>query len=228
MVASFEPTTNVVALSYHQPPYLMRYDPAQHTLEPLALGSNLDLESTTVIPLAPELAGGAHLIAMTAGSLPMVTWYADDTGNQPIASLRTMMTYAGGDRAGDVFLHDAGGSSLVVYRSGKRIGELPWEHDASPSADATSTRVAQAGPHGVAVYELTGKPVWRRTLDATGTPLWLDDGSIAVRSSTGVVRLDARTGAVIAARCGWRFGRSVSRHDQPARGRSVCELLQRS
>ncbi|MEO7092209.1 MAG: hypothetical protein ABI175_03090, partial [Polyangiales bacterium] len=55
--------------------------------------------------------------------------------------------------------------------------------------------------------------------------LWLDDGTIVVVSAGGLARLDANTGSVLAARCGWRFGLSAKQHPPSARVEPVCAQL---
>jgi hypothetical protein len=55
--------------------------------------------------------------------------------------------------------------------------------------------------------------------------LWLDDGTIGIVSAAGIARLDASTGEVIAARCGWRFGLSSKQHPVSPRFEPVCTQL---
>jgi hypothetical protein len=55
--------------------------------------------------------------------------------------------------------------------------------------------------------------------------LWLDDQTIVVVSAGGLARIDAATGKVTAARCGWRFGLSAKQHAPTSRVEPVCAQL---
>jgi hypothetical protein len=78
------------------------------------------------------------------------------------------------------------------------------------SHDATSLAVTTA--HEVAMFAATGAKRWRHPMiDAVGALFDADDRRLIVRSQSGIVILDAATGAQVEAVCGWSFGL----HDEP-------------
>ena len=222
--AAYDPTTQIIALSYGQTPRALRYDPQRHEVRPLALDPAIVHASTLLWPVSPALAGGAHLVTMSYEHGQTVTWYGDDVGAKQLAKLDVQLSFLGVDRAGRALLWDPAAHQLQLVQTGKPVGTIAFE-GSSAVGDPTGTRLAQAGERGVGVYEVpSGRVVWRHDMEATGVPQWAGDGTLAVLMTTGIVRFDA-SGAVTAARCGWRFGLTPKPHGQAPRGRSVCQAL---
>lgn len=91
--------------------------------------------------------------------------------------------------------------------------------------EPSGTRHLEITPTSVALYDLHGTQLWLRQLATSQDALWLTDESIAVASGGGVARLDAASGAVIAARCGWKFGLALKPHPPSLRVEPLCAQL---
>lgn len=55
--------------------------------------------------------------------------------------------------------------------------------------------------------------------------VWTDDATFAVLGTGGLTRFDATTGKLLAARCGWRFGKSSKPHPISAQVEPICAQL---
>jgi hypothetical protein len=66
---------------------------------------------------------------------------------------------------------------------------------------------------------------WAQPLQGVTEAIWLDANTIAIISAAGIARVDASTGDVQAARCGWRFGLSAKQHPISPRVEPVCTQL---
>lgn len=221
-----EPSTNLVTLSLGDAPEVSKYDPAKHKLEKLAtLPKPKGYEQSELVPVNPDLAGGTNLVVVHMRDRMTIRWLRDPKVLDKGASLTVDGSLAGVDAAGRVYVWQntpTGPLELVSYVDGKRVGALPTDGPVTLWPDRKGSRVVQVGQRSVGLSGADGKRVWLQPLQFVTEALWLDDGSIVVVSAGGLARLDAATGNVLAARCGWRFGLSPKQHPASARVEPVC------
>jgi hypothetical protein len=170
------------------------------------------------------------MLKVTIRDHTTVEWMTDDKASARTA-VATIDSYSGADAAGRVFAWNNradGELALEIYANGARVGSLPHQGPAALWPDPAATRVLQTGQHAVSLYQRDGKLLWTQELGGINEALWLADGAIAIVTAAGIARLDAKTGAVLAARCGWRFGISAKPHPAMARIEPVCTQLDRA
>ncbi|MBL0213796.1 MAG: hypothetical protein IPQ07_07930 [Myxococcales bacterium] len=224
-----EPATGLVTLSLGDAPEVSKFDPAKHKLEKLAtLPKPKGYEQSELVPVVPALAGGNTLVVVNMRDRMTLRWVKDPKVLDKGPSITVDGSLAGVDAAGHAFVWQntpTGPLELVIYVEGKRIGTLPTDGPVTLWPDAKGTRVVQVGQRSVGLVTVLGKQTWLQSLQFVTEALWLDDGSIVVVSAGGLARLDANTGSVIAARCGWRFGLSAKQHPPTSRVEPVCAQL---
>lgn len=224
-----EPSTGLVTLSLGDAPEVSHYDPVKHKLDKIAaLPKPKGYEQSELVPVIPALAGGNHLVVVHMRDRMTIRWVKDPKALDKGANITVDGSLAGVDAAGHAFVWQntpTGPLELVIYLEGKRIGTLPTDAPVTLWPDRKGTRVVQVGQRSVGLATVDGKRTWLQSLQFVTEALWLDDGSIVVVSAGGLARLDANTGAVIAARCGWRFGRSAKQHPPTSRVEPVCAQL---
>jgi len=144
------------------------------------------------------------------------------------ATVRFQGAIAAADSAGHVFGWEstASGMQLAVVAAGKRLGVLQAEGPVSLWPEPSGERVAAIGTHEVSLLALDGKRVWAQQVEGASQALWLAGGGLAVVTAAGIARLDGKTGAITAARCGWRFGLSPRPHPPTPRVEPVCAALE--
>jgi hypothetical protein len=102
---------------------------------------------------------------------------------------------------------------------------MPTDGPTALWPDAKGTRVLQVSQRSVALVGVDNVRRWAQPLQGVTEAIWLDDKTIAIISAAGIARLDAATGDVQAARCGWRFGLSSKQHPVAPRLEPVCTQL---
>jgi hypothetical protein len=230
-VVQYEPSTHLVTLSLGDTPEVDRYDPGKHALERLAaLPKPKGFEQTELVPVSPALARGSQLVRVGVRDRPTIQWLHDAQALGKAASSVTIenASFAGADAAGHVFVwrntpQDA--LELAIYVDGQPVGKLPNDGPVALWPDPTGTRVVEVGARAVSLYTTDGKKVWSQELAGTTEALWLSDGAIAIVSAAGIARVDAATGAVTAARCGWRFELSSKPHPAAPQIEPLCTQL---
>jgi hypothetical protein len=225
-----EASTELVTLSLGDAPEVMHFDPARHALDRVAAPAKpKGYEQTALIPVSPKLANGTQIIAIHTRDRVKISWLKDARAlEQEASSVTVDGSFAGVDPAGHVFVwqnNAAGKLEIVTYVDGKRLGTLPTEGQTALWPDPTGQRIIEITPQSVGLFGLDGKRVWLQMLPGANEAVWLADGSIAVLTSSGVARLDAKSGAIAATRCGWRFGLSVKPHPQSAHIEPVCSQM---
>ena len=227
----YEPSTHLLTLSLGEAPEIDRYDPAKrHVDRVVALPKPKGFEQFELVPVAPKLAAGATILKIAIRDHTTVEWMTDDKASVR-ASTAVIDSYAGADPAGRVFAWNnraEGELGLEIFTNGVRTGTLPHDGPVSLWSDPTATRVLETAQHAVSLYQIDGKLLWSQNLGGINEALWLADGAIAIVTAAGIARLDAKTGAVLAARCGWRFGISPKPHPAMARIEPVCTQLDRA
>lgn len=232
-VLMYEPSTQLVTLSFGPSSEVMHYDAKKKQLEHVAsIAKPSAYEQVLLAPLAPKLAGGNQLVHVAMRDKPTIKWVRDAHAiDKAAASVTIEGSYAGTDAAGHVYLWRAQGGGaleLTVYADGKPIATLPSQGPNSLWPDPTGTKVVEVGANQIGLYSSTdGKRLWVKDLAAAQEAIWLTDGAIAITSAGGIARLDPATGTVTSARCGWRFGLSTKPHPPTSRVEPLCAQLDR-
>ncbi len=77
----------------------------------------------------------------------------------------------------------------------------------------------------VSLVTRDGTNVWTQAIQGASEALWIDDATLAILGAGGLARFDAKTGKMLAARCGWRFGLSSKPHAVSAQVEPMCTQL---
>ena len=227
-----DPSTGLVALSLGDTPELLRHDPRKVRLEPVALVSKpKGFERTELAPVDPRLANGTQVVVVHMRDRLTLRWAKDAKQLDAAAGLVVDGSLASIDRAGRAYVWQStrtGGLVLAMYRDGTALGQLPTDGPAAVWPDPTGTRVLQVSQRAVTLVGVDGRRVWAQPLQGVTEAVWLDDATVSLVSAGGVAHLDAATGHVRAARCGWQFGLSAKPHPVAPRVEPVCTQLPRS
>ena len=227
-----DPTTHLVTLSLGETPEVDRYDPKLRSIAHVAtLPKSKGYEQTELVPVSPSLAAGTQLIRVSMRDKMVVQWVRDPKVPATVASSVTIEgSLAGADAAGHVYAwrnSPAGQLELAIYRDGKPVGVLPHDGPVALWPDPQGTRLVEIGGRNIALYGVDGTRAWVQPISGATQALWLSDGAIAIVSAAGILRLDAATGSITAARCGWKFGLSPKPHPATPRIAPICAELDR-
>lgn len=158
--------------------------------------------------LDPAKADG--VVALTVGyddDGQRVTVFRDGDGKKIVGKKLKALTgsLAGIGRDGTLYLR--AGGAISAWKNGREV--LKWPE----GVDADSVTPDIAGQHllaihgaAVTLYELDGRVVWTQNVWGAQTASFTLDGQIVLRTSGGLLALDAATGARMAAACGFSFG----------------------
>jgi hypothetical protein len=230
-VMMYEPSTQLLTLSLGNAPSVYRFDPSKHELvKVLAVGGDTYTQ-TELVPVAPARSSGTVLLHVALRDVTTVDWLRDPAKlTAPVASVQFQGAIAAADPAGHVFGWEstAAGMALAVFAMGKRIGVLPAEGPVSLWPQPTGEHVIEIRAHAVELLALDGKRVWVQQVEGATQALWLADGAVAIVTPAGIARVDAATGAITAARCGWQFGLANRPHPPVSRVEPVCASLEPS
>jgi hypothetical protein len=228
-VLGFEPATEMVTLSFGSSAEVARLGRKNRTLDRFASVTSANaFEQTVFVPLFPKLARGNQLLQISLRDKQTFKWLADPRAlDKAAATLTIDGAYAAADNAGHVYAwHGVGAKSqLTIFTDGKATGTLPLTGPGTLWPNPQGTQVLELAPAGVSLYGLDGTLLWTREVSGAQDALWLSDGAIAITHASGVVRLDPKTGALTAARCGWDFGLSTKPHPIAPRIEPVCMQL---
>lgn len=222
-VLAYEPSTRLATISLGQGiDAVLRFDPAKGTMTTIAkVKRGSTYERASLVPVAPALANGAQLVVVRMDEQLSVRWLRDPSRLDAGPATRLGGSLAAVDAAGRVHVWEPSQDprnrlTIATYRDGARVGELPTDEVRRLWPDRAGNRLAQASQRVLALVDrASGKRLWAKTAQGVVEVLWLDDGSVGVVSLGGVARLDAATGDVLAARCGWRLALSTT-PKQPA------------
>jgi len=225
----YEPSTHVITQSFGDAT-AYRWNPDQRKLEVLATFPRpVPSRERQLVPIAPALAGGKELIDVSVINGTTVTW-TDATTKQRSAPV-AVSAFITADVAGHVYAWtvDPATNQLVisVFDPMKRLGTLPHDGTVTLWPDPQGTRVAELGASQVALYKLDGTLVWKQAIANANQVLWPGDDSVAVITASGIASLDAATGTVKTARCGWMFGLQATIHNSSVRLEPLCTQLGR-
>lgn len=229
-VLMYEPSTQLLTLSLGNAPSVYRFDPKTLELVKVATLGADSYTQTELVPLAPARAGGSKLLHVSLRDVTTVDWLRDP-GKLAAAtsSVRFPGAIAAADAAGHVFGWQSTASGVVelaVFAAGKRIGTLPTDGPVSLWPEPTGEHIVELGMHDVSLVALDGTRRWVQQIEGASQALWLADGGLAIVTAAGVARLDGKTGAITAARCGWQFGLSAKPHPPAPRVEPVCVALE--
>jgi len=224
-----DPSTRLVTLSLGELPEVLHHEPGKLRLDRIAkLAKPAGFERAELVPINPKLSGGTQLVVVHMRERLTLRWVRDPRALDKGIAVTIDGSLAGVDPAGHVFVwqNDPQGMlELAQFRDGKRLGTLPTDGPTAVWPDPKGAQVIQVGQRSVGLVGLDGTRKWTQALQGVTEALWLDDGSIGIISAAGIARLDPKTGDVIAARCGWKFGLSSKRHPVSPRFEPVCTQL---
>ena len=228
-VMLYEPSTQLLTLSLGNAPAVYRFEAGK--LARIAAASEGTTTQTELVPLAPARAGGMTLLRLTLRDHTTARWLRDPTKLASAASTVTFAgAFAGADADGHVFGWETAGDAtrLAVFANGRRIGTLPADGPVSVWPAPTGERLVEIHAHAVALVTVAGARLWSASLDGATQALWLSDGALAIVTAAGIARLDAATGAITAARCGWQFSLATKPHPPTPKLEPVCTGLEAS
>jgi hypothetical protein len=226
-VVRFEPTTGLLTAVSGAAYEIFELDRAAGKLVRISAGDYPGLTGYLVVmPVAPDLAGGTRIVlaAYNAGKTEM-RWCSGPTALDQCKQGSTEGYPVGFARNGHVTVYEPSAAHETrTFLHGKRVRATPDETGSRwPSPDGSTyvfvggLEVSLRGPDGV--------PRWRRTLGGGYSALWASDGTIVITSMDGMVRVDARTGEPLAARCGWKFELSPTPHGISGDREPLCTQL---
>ncbi len=226
----YEPSTRLVTLSYGDAPEIDRYDPEHHRLDRvLALPPPKSFEQRQLVPVQPALASGNQLVYIQLRDKLAVRWLHDPMYLDKGVLFEPEGSLAGVDGAGHLFVwqnRPGVGLELVAFFEGKEVGVVSKQQSGgSIWPDPKGTRVVELAQRSISLVGLDGTRAWALPVDGTTEALWLDDGGLALLGTGGLARVDAATGTVTAARCGWRFGLAARPHPISPRIEPICSQL---
>jgi hypothetical protein len=224
-----DPATNLVAFSLGDTPELLRHAPGKLELKTVStLPKPKGFERAELVPVNPTLAGGTQVVVVHMRDRLTIRWAKDPLkleGSSPIVVDGSLASI---DAAGRVYVwqSDANGQLvLAMYRDGKALGFMPTDGPTALWPDPNGSRVLQVSQRSVSMVGIDGTRKWAQPLQGVTEAIWLDANTLAIISAAGIARVDANTGAVQAARCGWRFGLSPKQHPISPRVEPVCTQL---
>lgn len=228
---SYEPSTELVTLSFGASPQVARFDRAANALRTVATAAKRGVyEEVLFVPVSPELAGGIQLVQIRLRERMTIDWLRDPSAlGKPTASVTVEGSVAGADAAGHVYVWQVGQDGkleLALYKDGQPLRTLPNRGPGALWPEPRGRGYVEVTASSVARYDIDGAQKWQQTFSTSLEALWLTDGALAITSGAGIARLDGDTGAVTAVRCGWHFGLSTTPHGTPPRTEPLCAQLQ--
>jgi outer membrane protein assembly factor BamB len=222
-------STQLVTLSFGDAPEVLHHEPGQLRLDHVAtLPKGVGFERAQLVPVTPALAGGTQLVVVQTRDRLALRWVRDARALDQGTAITIDGSIAGVDAAAHVFVWQndpQGVLELAVFADGKQIGKLPTDGPVALWPDPQGTQLVLVSQRSVALVALDGTRRWLKPLQGVSEALWLDDGTLAIVSLAGIARLDPRTGDLIAARCGWKFGLARTQHPIPAHFEPICTQL---
>lgn len=222
-------STNLVAFSLGDAPEVFRHVPGKLELKTVStLPKPKGFERAEIVPVNPALAGGTQVVVVHMRDRLTIRWAKDALRLEAGTPVTVDGSLASVDAAGHVFVWQSDPNGVLVlamYRDGKQLGFMPTDGPTALWPDPKGTRVLQVSQRSVAMVATDTTRKWAQPLQGVTEAIWLDDNTIAIVSAAGIARVDANTGDVQAARCGWRFGLSPKQHPISPRVEPVCTQL---
>lgn len=217
----FDPHTNLVALSLGEQPEVLRYDPAKHRVDPVALLPRTKSASQRMV--FPVGSPHAQLVIVEFANQVTIHWVPDAAHPEVGIASTIQGSYAGIDSTGRAYVWKNGG--LSIYDDGAEVGTVPNALVGGLFPSPGGAMFVHFLNRVVALMLADGTQRWSRALEGANDVVWLDDGAFALVGGAGLARIDAATGQLQAARCGWRFGFSPRPHVEVQRVEPLCAQL---
>jgi hypothetical protein len=216
--------THLITLSHEDGIAVLRYDPTDHRITPVAK-LHTGTRPADLVPTDPARARGTQLVRVDLRPRLTLRWLRDPADLAAGTTVTVTGALADVDAAGRVYVWERTrrGPKLVVHREDGAVSVLPVDRGGTLWTDLDSRRFAVVASDDVSMYALDGRRLWSQPLHGVVEVRWLGRDAIAVASDTGIMRLDAASGRVLAARCGWRFGLSETPHPAGPLVRPLCE-----
>jgi hypothetical protein len=227
----YEPSSRLVTLSLGELPEVLHHESGKNAsrLDRIStLPKPSGFERAEIVPVASKLAGGTQLVVVHMRDRLTLRWVRDPRALDKGTTVTIDGSLAGVTPAGHVFVWQndpQGVLELAIFLDGKRLGTLPTDGPTAVWPDPRGVQVIEVGQRSIALVGIDGSRKWAQALQGVTEALWLDDGTLGIVSAAGLARLDAKTGGVIAARCGWRFGLSHKQHPVSPRFEPICTQL---
>jgi len=226
---AYDPSTNLVAFSLGDSPEVLRHAPGKLEMKSVStLPKPKGFERAELVPVNPQLAGGTHVVVVHMRDRLTLRWSKDPQRLESATPITVDGSLASVDAAGNVYVWQSDPNGVLVlamYRDGKQLGYMPTDGPTALWPDPKGTRVLQVSQRSVAMVGVDTVRKWAQPLQGVTEAIWLDDNTLAIISAAGIARVDASTGNVQAARCGWRFGLSSKQHPISPRVEPVCTQL---
>ena len=227
-VLMYEPSTKLLTLSLGTSPSVYRFDPAKARPGARGVGARRHLRPDRARAARAGARRWRRAAAGHASRSHDGHWLADPARLDRVASRDcfTARSRAPMRRA----TPSAGRTPAITssWRSSRRqahryaAGRWPGEPVAG-AARRARRRDRRAGGHAARARR---QALWAKPIAGASQALWLADGALAVISGGRHRAARRRTGAVTAARCGWRFGLSAKPHPPTPRVEPVCVALE--
>jgi hypothetical protein len=216
----FEPASQLMAMQRGSKITFARFDPATRTF---GADQTIAAKADSVMLLDPALAGGnlAMLVRRRGDELELSS--LSDLAAPLPEPMRVTGTLESLDRAGHVYMRVDADTIVVHGRSAEtRItGMTGWTLRPSPTGD----RIAAFAKNRLMLLDERGEIVWSVGFPGVTAITWTSDGAIVVLAGD-IAKLDAATGRVVDAQCGWGFAaRSVRPEpvDFPSTTETLCD-----
>ncbi|HLL21358.1 MAG TPA: hypothetical protein VK427_04460, partial [Kofleriaceae bacterium] len=223
-------STGLVTLSLGDKTEVLHHTPGQlRTVATLPGSTRFSRARTELVPVDPALAGGTQVVVVHVKDRLMLRWAKDATRLEAAPGLTVDGSVASVDATGRVYVwrHQDGALGLAMYRHGKLLGQLPSDAPVTLWPDPRGTRVLQVSATSSTLVGVDGTIIWSQpVLGGVHEAFWLDNDTLALVGPAGIARVNAASGTVEAARCGWRFGLSAQKHPQTSRIEPICTQLQ--
>ncbi|MGE0400261.1 MAG: hypothetical protein AB7T06_26330 [Kofleriaceae bacterium] len=208
---------------------VFRFDPRTKKFTHLSGSRRNDSTAwqTALTPLAPALADGNEVLVATIGDRLTIRWVRDARSLDKGKAIQLDGTFAAADALGNayVWVRDTNTFATLILRDGKQVAKLAARRPVSIAPDPAGKRFVEISQHEVALVSHDGTRAWALAAPGVNEVHWLTDGGLALLGTGGLARVDSATGAVQAARCGWRFGLSKTQHRSSSRVEPLCTQL---
>lgn len=199
---SFEPSTRLLAAITGEATALMRLDGTRTTAVARVAATAGGLDRIFVVD--PKRARGAVAVVVQRGS---IRWVSDPAALEKGPSIPGAQLAAVGTN-GTVGVWRTGPTSTIeLYRAdGVALGTLMMVGGGVLAIDPVSNDVVRSDRKQVTRVRPDGTVVWKAELSNIHSATWIADNAIVLVGSFAVFRVDADSGTVGAARCGFAFG----------------------
>lgn len=223
----YEPRSRLATFTLGVSNAVFRFDPGTRKLDRIDRKKPITWQ-TAMTPLASAVAGGNEVLVVTLSDRLALRWVPDARALDKGKLLALEGTFAAADPLGNayVWVRDGGAFALLIVRDGgTTVARLAVDRPVAIAPDPNGKRFVEISRNEVALVSHDGSRAWAIAAPGVDEAHWLTDGGLALVGTGGVARVDTATGAVQAARCGWRFGLSKTPHRSSSRVEPLCTQL---